>query len=717
MQKQYEWAEYYSGLAKKLLPYKVDRKSLIEIVKKVYDKISIKLPTLETDNDIIDIDPFTVFGLFNKSSQTDANRRKILSALSRELGYNIALPENFDGVPTLNNQNATFYYFIKDRSEDDIDNLWGLFSSALEYASDKTDGNKREFIKYFDPVIQARGNNNSKITMGLYWIAAHDFINLDRRNQWFMYGTDKFPAYLANKMPQIPDKISAEKYLEIIDIVHEYFKKPDSSYHDFIELSHAAWLCSTETNERIKAEKSLRSVVNTLGDSEESETHYWLFAPGPKAEKWEEFYNEGKMAIGWGELGDLRSYIDKNAIKSGMKKVYGNEYSYRNNVHAVWQFVNEIKVGDVVFVKEGTGKILGRGVVESDYIYDKNDDSGYCHIRKVHWSNKGVWDHPGRATIKTLTDITVYKDYVEKLKALFEDDDVDDDREKYFDTYTKETFLNEVFMSESDYETLRTLILNKKNIILQGAPGVGKTYAAKRLAYSIIGEKDSSRVAMVQFHQSYSYEDFVIGFRPVSGGTFDIRKGPFYNFCKKAEEDDDDNPYFFIIDEINRGNISKIFGELFMLIENDKRDMKLPLMYGDEDFSVPKNVYIIGIMNTADRSLAMLDYALRRRFAFFEFCPAFDTESFRKYRERKSNAKYDKLITAIKHINGIIEQDATLGRGFRIGHSYFCTDKEVDDRWLNAVITYEILPLLDEYWFDDRSKYAECEGILREAIR
>ena len=172
---------------------------------------------------------------------------------------------------------------------------------------------------------------------------------------------------------------------------------------------------------------------------------------------------------------------------------------------------------------------------------------------------------------------------------------------------------------------------------MQGAPGVGKTFAAKRLAYSMMGVKDPNRVMMVQFHQSYSYEDFIEGFRPAATG-FELKKGPFYNFCKKAE-DDLENDYYFIIDEINRGNLSKIFGELFMLVENDKRGISLQLLYSGDKFSVPENVYIIGMMNTADRSLAMLDYALRRRFAFFEFSPAFQTNGFRKYRQEKNNKK------------------------------------------------------------------------------
>lgn len=710
------WVDTYTDIAKHLLQFKNNRNGLIEIIKEAYEEIKIKLPTLESGNDIIDIDPFTVFGLFNKSSLTSNNRVKILLALSKRLGIKIDMI-SFEGVPTVNNQNATFYYFVGDRKADDIDNLWGLFETALKYIDDKSENVRNEFCHYFNLVINAKGNNNSKITMGLYWVSARDYLNLDKRSQWYIYETDKLPKTLVESLPKITDKIPAETYLTILEGVRSYFDSPDSLFNNFVELSYNAWLYSNEVNEQIKVEKQDVTTVNSLGDNEESETHYWLYAPGRNAEKWEQFYSNGIMAIGWGGMGDLRDYADKSAIKIRMKEVFGDEYSYKNDAHALWQFANEIKIGDVIFVKQGTGKIIGRGIVESDYEFDEKADD-YNHIRKVRWINKGSWEHPGKAAIKALTDITDYKEYVEKLNTLFEDDDSESvvEQEKQYDKYNEKDFLNEVFMSDDDYDILKNLILNKKNIILQGAPGVGKTFAAKRLAYSIMGEKDTNRVVMVQFHQSYSYEDFIMGYRPTSDGHFELKKGPFYNFCKRAE-DNRDNKYFFIIDEINRGNISKIFGELFMLMENDKRNLKLPLMYGEEEFSIPENVYVIGMMNTADRSLAMLDYALRRRFAFYEFKPAFDTDGFRNYRDSKSNEKYNRLISAVEKINEIIESDVSLGKGFRIGHSYFCTKNEVDDKWLNSVVTYEILPLLEEYWFDDNSKVVECERILKEAIK
>ena len=280
------------------------------------------------------------------------------------------------------------------------------------------------------------------------------------------------------------------------------------------------------------------------------------------------------------------------------------------------------------------------------------------------------------------------------------------------DVYKKENFLKEVYMSEKKYDNLVAVLKKKKNIILQGPPGVGKTFAAKRLAYSIMEEKDDKRIAFVQFHQNYSYEDFVMGYRPNKDG-FKLKPGIFYKFCKKAEHSDKD--YFFIIDEINRGNISKILGELLMLIEADYRDEKVRLAYNGKRFSVPKNLYIIGMMNTADRSLAMIDYALRRRFSFFEMEPAFnsskgektESEGFLNYRKKLSNDIFDKLIECINELNEEIMGDKSLGKGFCIGHSYFCNFSNANDctkEYLKDIVDFDIIPMLSEYWFDDDSK-------------
>jgi 5-methylcytosine-specific restriction protein B len=273
------------------------------------------------------------------------------------------------------------------------------------------------------------------------------------------------------------------------------------------------------------------------------------------------------------------------------------------------------------------------------------------------------------------------------------------------DKYDEEDFGNEVFISKESISSLRELIKIKKNIILQGAPGVGKTFAARRLAYMMMGEKDMSRVEFVQFHQNYTYEDFIMGYKPDEEGGFRLRRGVFYNFCRKAQADSAKD-YFFIIDEINRGNLSKIFGELLMLIENGYRGKEhaVKLAYSDELFFVPENLYLIGMMNTADRSLAMIDYALRRRFSFFEMRPGFDSEGFKKYQADLKNAQFDNIIEAVKQLNIVIEKDDSLGAGFCIGHSYFCNQKEYSKQWMKNVIKYDIKPMLEEYWFDNKNQ-------------
>lgn len=460
--------------------------------------------------------------------------------------------------------------------------------------------------------------------------------------------------------------------------------------------------------------------VDTLSDANVRGVHYWMYMPGEGSVRWQEFYEKGIMALDdHTGIGDLRQYDSKETIKQKMKETYNPSYSYLHTGLAAWQFANEIRVGDIVFVKKGRGMVVGRGIVTSDYEYDASVNDEYKNIRRVNWTHNGEWSHPIQVAQKTLTDITDYTDSVENLIALFaEDEDSEPEvQEVVYPPYSATDFLADVYMQEEEYNTLVNLIRTKKNIILQGAPGVGKTYAAKRLAYSMMGVKDQNRVMMVQFHQSYSYEDFIEGYRPAANG-FVLNKGAFYKFCKTAEMDDE-NEYFFIIDEINRGNLSKIFGELFMLIESDKRGIQLQLLYSGEKFAVPKNVYIIGMMNTADHSLAMLDYALRRRFAFYEMRPGFDTDGFREYRMGLSSEKFDRLIHCVESLNNVIAADESLGDGFCVGHSYFCnlTAEKVTDRALSAIVEYELIPLLKEYWFDEPLKVKDWTNNLRSAVK
>ena len=563
---QFDWVDFYKEFANTLLQYKDNRGILIEKVEKIYGLTGIDMPTLERNKHLVDIDPFTIFGLFNKRSMTVDNRNKIISTVANLFDIKAPIPTSFDGVPLLNNQNATYYYFIDERDEDDIDTLWGLYESALMYAKDSSSKNTLTLSQYFDVAINKKGNGTSKITMGLYWIAPTHFLNLDKRNKWYIYESGKMPDDLVNSLPIIGDKISSSIYFEIANKLSAFLDSDQCTFKNFMELSFEAWRYSEEVN------------------------------------------------------------------------------------------------------------------------YQKRDDE-----RKRKTKAKGA----------ALAD-----DDVETLEANYPE-------------YNKARFLDSVYMDDDSYNTLVSLVKSKKNIILQGASGVGKTFAAKRLVYSMMGVKDPNRVMMVQFHQSYSYEDFIMGFRPSENG-FKLKHGVFYEFCKRAEVDSD-NDYFFVIDEINRGNLSKIFGELFMLLESDKRGVALQLLYADEKFSIPENLYIIGMMNTADRSLAMLDYALRRRFAFFNLKPAFESDGFKSYQKSINNDKFDKLIECIKQLNLAIKSDESLGSGFCIGHSYFCDLDKFEthefESSLTRIVDFEIIPLLSEYWFDDADMVNEWSNNLRSAIK
>lgn len=561
---------------------------------------------------------------------------------------------------------------------------------------------------------------------------------------------------------------------------------------------------------------------------------YWLLSPNPEnIPSWDEFKDKGIVRIGWGKLGDLTEVSTKTEINNLLNQLYPGTGSRKNDTHALYQFVNDINVGDIIIVKNGNHNLYGYGEVMSDYTYEDSR-----HVRKVNWIKTGNFDVSdiveNKLVLKTLTDITPYGDYphklinrideggdnmnyyflnanpsiwsfsslkvgdtidytsrgesghkrkvysnyenakagdmviayesspkkmitglckivskdvnnnikVEKIETLINPVEYDEFKDleelqnmefirspqgslfrltqeeydvlmdlikcknqppKAWPDYSEEQFLDKVYMSKEKYLQLKGLLLKKQNVILQGAPGVGKTFMAKKLAYSIMGKKDDSRIMFVQFHQSYSYEDFIEGYKP-KDDVFKLEKGSFYRFCKEAEKYPD-KEFFCIIDEINRGNLSKIFGELLMLIEVDKREKeKVRLAYSPEEFTVPKNIYIIGMMNTADRSLAFLDYALRRRFSFFKVKPAFQNDKFVEYQKKLNSEYLDSVIKKVEILNKEINRDTTLGEGFEIGHSYFCELESASKDDVDQIIRYDIIPMLEEYWFDNKKQ-------------
>ena len=478
---------------------------------------------------------------------------------------------------------------------------------------------------------------------------------------------------------------SRDEYKNIIDVDW-------TDYGEWPTEDYAPTKTLTEITKYTDYVKRLTALVQQ-NEFVQEDCNYWWLCANPKV------WSMSEWAVG--EEQDY-TLFNENGNK---RKIFAN---FKN-----------AKTGDKVICYETTPtkQILGLALVS------KESDDSKIWFEKLESFTSPI-DFADIKACKDLSDMEFFKNNCQgslfKLTKeeynvildLIRDSNPGSNRVVNYEDYTQEDFLNEVYMSKEDLNSLRELLINKKNIILQGAPGVGKTFSARRLAYQMMGQKDKTRVSLIQFHQNYSYEDFIMGYKP-SGSEFVLQRGVFYKFCVNAANNPDKD-YFFIIDEINRGNLSKIFGELLMLIEKDYRGTKLTLAYKDERFFVPKNVYIIGMMNTADRSLAIIDYALRRRFSFYQMKPGFDTKGFKEYASNLNSERFNKLIDKIKELNRKIVSDDSLGEGFEIGHSYFCGQQEITDAWLHQVINYDIIPMLQEYWFDNKREVDNWRTKLNE---
>ena len=433
--------------------------------------------------------------------------------------------------------------------------------------------------------------------------------------------------------------------------------------------------------------------------------NHWVIACGINSNQWDNFKDNNLIAIGWDSLGDLSKFKSKQEIFEKLKDERSeNDPDPRNDALCCYDFVNSMKVNDIVFVKKGTSKLVAYGKIIGDYKYDENL-SEYRNIRSVEWINIKENDIDP-ITGKTLTNFNKYPDTVEKyLKLMANDNNKDLEFNELKDTFFSEEFFNNII------DTLKV----KKNIILQGPPGTGKTFISKKIAERITGKKEN--IFSIQFHQSYSYEEFVVGYKPNSEGNFALQKGSLIQVCERAKQNENEN-FVMFIDEINRANISKVFGELLSLIENDKRgpENAVKILYSENDinFYIPSNLYFVCAMNTADRSLKMVDYALRRRFSFFEFKPEFDKPEFKNFlKDKNVNAKtIDRIVNNISKVNQQISDDNfELGDGYCIGHSYFCPKGNLSDsfgdQWYEQIIEYEIKPLINEYYFDKPDQAAE----------
>lgn len=490
------------------------------------------------------------------------------------------------------------------------------------------------------------------------------------------------------------DELSQElcKDLELKQIVQS--KLEDDCYDDpkckTLAIDFGYFVNQRQKAAKIEDEKKSLNVKEEIEEYNNlNEPHYWFLSANPK------IWSMSSMPVG--------------------KEQSYTLYNDNGNKRRVFQNFLDAKVGDKIIGYESTP--IKQVVAILEVI--KEQDEERIYFKKVESLSSPIdlsllKACPGLENMEffVCSQGSLFKlsknEYEQILDLIREENPVQTN--KVVNKYTKEDFLNDVYVTDTKYDRFVSVLKKKKNIILQGPPGVGKTFAAKRLAYSIMEEKNDDRIEFVQFHQNYSYEDFMLGYKPCGNG-FEMKYGIFYQFCQKASNHPDKD-YFFIIDEINRGNMSKIFGELLMLIEPDYRDNKIKLAYNGLDFSVPQNLHIIGMMNTADRSLALIDYALRRRFSFFTMEPGFDTDGFKKYQQKLNSPVFDKLIDRVKDLNDEILKDDSLGSGFCIGHSYFCNLDICTNEILLDIVDFDILPMLNEYWFDEPSKVERWENNL-----
>ena len=657
------WNEIYEEFATKLLEYKNDRKNLISKLQNVYEEIDMKLSKMESNGEILDIDPFTIFGLFNKGI-TDDNRKRILGEIAKQFNLKNKVPFSFEGIPLVNNLRSTFFNLAEERGENDINNLWEVFESAIRYADNPTQGNKLKIESTYNNVIKQKGIQWN-ITMGLYWIRPNTYINLDSKNREFI----------------IKQKILPEQFIKDGQYGYRYFK----------ELSFIAYERNMSVDTVTQHNTQNTDIAkNTIlyGPPGTGKTYNTVMYAVAIIEnkKLEEIKKENYTEV----IDRYNKYKEDGLIEF---TTFHQSYGYEEFIEGIKPVIHsdeedetdiQYEVVPGLFKKfcDIAGKPILRkekcdiGINESPTIWKISlEGSGENSTRTECMKNEHIrigYDEYGR-------EITnLFKGVAGRhiLNYFINDMSIGDIVMSCYDCNTVDAIgvVTGEYEWHNEYPEYKRL--RKVNWIVKG------------IKENIIKINNGSRLSNPTVYKlRMDLSDVMEIIEKYSKNTIEVEE-------KKKN-------HVFIIDEINRGNISKIFGELITLIEPTKRigqteGQKVRLPYSQKLFGVPNNVYLIGTMNTADRSIATIDTALRRRFNFKEMLP--DEEVLDGIYVEDVSIK-DIFIKMNKRITVLFDREHTLG------HAYFLPLKDAPTiETLANIFENSIIPLLQEYFYEDYEK-------------
>ena len=685
----FNWSNFYEEFATILLEYKNDRKNLISKLQNVYEEIGMKLPKIESNGEILDIDPFTIFGLFNKGI-TDDNRKHILGEIAKQFNLKNKVPFSFEGIPLVNNLRSTFFNFAEERGENDINNLWEVFESAIRYADNPTQGNKLKIESTYNNVIKQKGIQWN-ITMGLYWIRPNTYINLDSKNREFIIKQKILPQQFIKEVNQFKNVPNGEQYIQLCDLLLEKIKDGQYGYRDFKELSFIAYERNMSVDTVTQHNTQNTDIAkNTIlyGPPGTGKTYNTVMYAVAIIEnkKLEEIKKENYTEV----IDRYNKYKEDGLIEF---TTFHQSYGYEEFIEGIKPVIHsdeedetdiQYEVVPGLFKKfcDIAGKPILRkekcdiGINESPTIWKISlEGSGENSTRTECMKNEHIrigYDEYGRE----ITNLFKGAAGRHILNYFINDMSIGDIVMSCYDCNTVDAIGVVTGEYEWHDEYAQYKRLRKVNWIVKG------------IKENIIKINNGSRLSNPTVYKlRMDLSDVMEIIEKYSKNTIEVEE-------KKKN-------HVFIIDEINRGNISKIFGELITLIEPTKRigqteGQKVRLPYSQKLFGVPNNVYLIGTMNTADRSIATIDTALRRRFNFKEMLP--DAEVLDGIYVEDVSIK-DIFIKMNKRITVLFDREHTLG------HAYFLPLKDAPTiETLADIFENSIIPLLQEYFYEDYEK-------------